>query len=176
MLYEYFIPFNDVFISSYSFKMFWELIGLLSNYHNNPHLCHVLPHQAHMVIHRCCTWTSHTHHTLHPSLSPHSIIQPSAPQNMQELASHLICATCTIHLTPCSIHHAHLHSHPRPHWHPSRPHPLNHLHSRSRHSTPHTHTPWTICICAPTTALLTTTPLPYLLTHSPVVMIAKQPN
>ena len=34
MLYEYFIPFNDVFISSYSFKMFWELIGLLSNYHN----------------------------------------------------------------------------------------------------------------------------------------------
>ena len=35
-----------------------------------------------------------------PSLSPHSIIQPSAPQNMQELASHLICTTCVIHLTP----------------------------------------------------------------------------
>ena len=32
-----FCSFNDVFISSYSFKMFWELIGLLSSYHNiNP--------------------------------------------------------------------------------------------------------------------------------------------
>ena len=41
-----------------------------------------------------------------PTLSPHSIIQPSTPQNMQELASHLICATCIIHLTPHSIHHA----------------------------------------------------------------------
>ena len=40
-----------------------------------------------------------------PSLSPHSIIQASAPQNMQELASHLICTTCIIHLTPHSIHH-----------------------------------------------------------------------
>ena len=39
-----------------------------------------------------------------PSLSPHSIIQPSAPQNMQELASHLICTTCIVHLTPHSIH------------------------------------------------------------------------
>ena len=29
-----FCSFNDVFISSYSFKMFWELIGLLSSYHN----------------------------------------------------------------------------------------------------------------------------------------------
>ena len=41
-----------------------------------------------------------------PSLSPHSIIQPSAPQNMQELASHLVCAACIVHLTPHSIHHA----------------------------------------------------------------------
>ena len=41
-----------------------------------------------------------------PTLSPHSIIQPSTPQNMQELASHLICAACVIHLTPHSIHHA----------------------------------------------------------------------
>ena len=29
-----FCSFNDVFISSYTFKMFWKLIGLLSNYHN----------------------------------------------------------------------------------------------------------------------------------------------
>ena len=29
-----FCSFNDVFISSYSFKMFWEVIGLLSSYHN----------------------------------------------------------------------------------------------------------------------------------------------
>ena len=35
-----------------------------------------------------------------PSLSPHSIIQPFTPQNMQELASHLICTACIIHLTP----------------------------------------------------------------------------
>ena len=41
-----------------------------------------------------------------PSLSPHSIIQPFTPQNMRELASHLICAACIIHLTPHSIHHA----------------------------------------------------------------------
>ena len=39
----------------------------------------------------------HTH-TLHPSLFPHSIIQPSAPQNMQELV------ICIIHLAPHSIH------------------------------------------------------------------------
>ena len=31
-----FCSFNDVFISSYTFKMFWKLIGLLSNYHNMP--------------------------------------------------------------------------------------------------------------------------------------------
>ena len=30
-----FCSFNDVFITSYTFKMFWKLIGLLSNYHNN---------------------------------------------------------------------------------------------------------------------------------------------
>ena len=41
-----------------------------------------------------------------PTLVPHSIIQPSTPQNMQELASHLICTACVIHLTPHSIHHA----------------------------------------------------------------------
>ena len=35
-----------------------------------------------------------------PSLSPHSIIQPSVPQNMQELASHLVCTACIIHLAP----------------------------------------------------------------------------
>ena len=29
-----FYSFNSVFISSYIFKMFWKLIGLLSNYHN----------------------------------------------------------------------------------------------------------------------------------------------
>ena len=29
-----FYSFNDIFISSYSFKVFWKLIGLLSNYHN----------------------------------------------------------------------------------------------------------------------------------------------
>ena len=29
-----FCSFNDIFISSYSFKMFWKLIGLLSSYHN----------------------------------------------------------------------------------------------------------------------------------------------
>ena len=29
-----FCSFNDAFISSYTFKMFWNLIGLLSNYHN----------------------------------------------------------------------------------------------------------------------------------------------
>ena len=40
-----------------------------------------------------------------PSLSPHSIIQPFTPQNMQELASHLISAACIVHLTPHSIHH-----------------------------------------------------------------------
>ena len=40
-----------------------------------------------------------------PSLSPHSIIQPSAPQNMQELASHLVCTACVIHLAPHSLHH-----------------------------------------------------------------------
>ena len=32
-----FYSFNDVFVSSYSFKMFWDLIGLLSNYHNRSH-------------------------------------------------------------------------------------------------------------------------------------------
>ena len=31
---QIFCSFNDIFISSYSFKMFWELIGLLSSYHN----------------------------------------------------------------------------------------------------------------------------------------------
>ena len=41
-----------------------------------------------------------------PSLSPHSIIQPSVPQNMQELASHLVCAACIVHLTPHSIPYA----------------------------------------------------------------------
>ena len=40
-------------------------------------------------------------HTLHPSLSPHSIIQPSEPWNMQELASYLICV---VHLASHSIH------------------------------------------------------------------------
>ena len=30
-----FCSFNDVFISSYTFKIFWKLIGLLSNYHNS---------------------------------------------------------------------------------------------------------------------------------------------
>ena len=32
-----FCSFNDVFISSYTFKMFLKLIGLLSNYHNRSH-------------------------------------------------------------------------------------------------------------------------------------------
>ena len=37
-----FYSFNSVFVSSYIYKMFWKLIGLLSSYHNNgrqPHFC-----------------------------------------------------------------------------------------------------------------------------------------
>ena len=56
------------------------------------------------------------------SLSPHSIIQPSAPQNMQELASHLVCAACIVHLTPHSLHHA-----PRAILYPRSDHGLHHL-------------------------------------------------
>ena len=47
-----FCSFNNVFISSYTFKMFWKLIGLLSNYHNNSHI------QSFLLLHRhyvsCC--------------------------------------------------------------------------------------------------------------------------
>ena len=57
-----------------------------------------------------------------PSLSPHSIIQPFTPQNMQELASHLICTACIIHLTPHSMHHA-----PPGHLCPCSDHGLRHL-------------------------------------------------
>ena len=64
-----FCSFNDIFISSYTFKMFWKLIGLLSNYHNNCHhtraLCLCLHRDAksqkrwdalHAMWARCLPW------------------------------------------------------------------------------------------------------------------------
>ena len=57
---------------------------------------------------------------------------PSTPMFTTHAPSDHI--TCTIHLTPCSIHHAHLHLHPSPHWHPLCPHPLHRLHSHPCHS------------------------------------------
>ena len=64
---------------------------------------------------------------------------PSTPMFTTHAPSDSV--TCAIHLAPRSIHHAHLCSHPRPHWHPSHPHPSNHLHSRSHHSTADHHAP-----------------------------------
>ena len=50
-----FYSFNDVFISSYSFKVFWKLIGLLSNYHNKafpPSISYggFFPNEASMLV------------------------------------------------------------------------------------------------------------------------------
>ena len=48
-----FYSFNDVFVSSYSFKVFWDLIGLLSNYHNMP------PQAQHIPIRCRRCWCLH---------------------------------------------------------------------------------------------------------------------
>ena len=47
-----FCSFNDVFISSYSFKVFWKLIGLLNNYHNscNPKRLTLRSHDNHKKL------------------------------------------------------------------------------------------------------------------------------
>ena len=60
-----FCSFNDVFISSYSFKMFWKLIGLLNNYHNRLLTLHHFPFIPYPLSTTCSCFNVPDPHRLH---------------------------------------------------------------------------------------------------------------